>query len=45
MIQGFYLAGEVSLLEVFDINFDVDEYKIIRRFLRENNHRIMLLDA
>jgi DNA polymerase-3 subunit epsilon len=43
MIQGFYSAGDVSLLESFDVNFDVDEYKIIRRFLRENKNRIMPL--
>jgi DNA polymerase-3 subunit epsilon len=41
MIQGFYSAGDVSLLEAFDVNFDVDEYKIIRRFLRENIMRII----
>jgi DNA polymerase-3 subunit epsilon len=41
MIQGFYSAGDISSLESFDANFDVDEYKIIRRFIRENIHRIM----
>jgi DNA polymerase-3 subunit epsilon len=44
MIQGFYSAGDVSSLESFDVNFDVDEYKIIRRFLRENIQRIMLIN-
>jgi DNA polymerase-3 subunit epsilon len=43
MIQGFYSAGDVNLLEFIDINFDVDEYKIIRQFLRENAGRIMPL--
>ena len=41
MIQGFYSAGDVSLLESPDVNFDVDEYKIIRRFIKENINRVM----
>lgn len=40
MIQGFYTAGDPNLIEAFDANFDVDEYKIIRRFLRENAGQI-----
>ena len=41
MIQGFYSAGNVNLLEWYDVNFDVDEYKIIRRFIRENAARLI----
>lgn len=41
MIQGFYSNGDLSLLESYDVNFDVDEYKIIRRFIRENAARLM----
>jgi len=40
MIQGFYSAGEINQLESVDMTFDVDEYKIIRQFLRENIGRI-----
>jgi DNA polymerase III subunit epsilon len=36
MIQGFYSAGDTRFLEQYDVNFDIDEYKIIRRFMREN---------
>lgn len=41
MIQGFYSAGDITSLESLDVNFDVDEYKIIRRFLRENIRNIV----
>jgi DNA polymerase-3 subunit epsilon len=43
MIQGFYDAGDVSTLRSFEATFDVDEYKIIRRFIRENVRWVMLL--
>ena len=43
MIQGFYSDGDLSLLESYDVNFDVDEYKIIRRFIRENASQLVSL--
>lgn len=45
MIQGFYSTGDLSLLESYDVNFDVDEYKIIRRFIRENAARLTLVQT
>ncbi|HEU5121764.1 MAG TPA: hypothetical protein VFT59_02870, partial [Candidatus Saccharimonadales bacterium] len=45
MIQGFYEAGDPTTLQSFESTFDVDEYKIIRRFIRENMQRIMPLWA
>ena len=43
MIQGFYEAGDPSTFQNFETSFDVDEYKIIRRFLRENKRWILPL--
>lgn len=40
MIQGFYSSGEIDTLESTEATFDVDEYKIIRRFIRENRTRL-----
>ena len=41
IVQGFYSPESNHELETIEANFDVDEYKIIRRFLRENKERIM----
>ena len=43
MVQGFYYDGKIDTLESIDANFDVDEYKIIRRFIRENKARLFYL--
>jgi DNA polymerase III subunit epsilon len=43
MVQGFYYDGEIDSLESVDANFDVDEYKIVRRFIRENQTRLRYL--
>lgn len=40
MVRGFYSADQTDVLEPVESNFDVDEYKIIRRFIRENKHLI-----
>jgi DNA polymerase-3 subunit epsilon len=40
MVQGFYSNGEMDTLQSVDANFDVDEYKIIKRFIRENQMRL-----
>lgn len=41
IVKGFYSPETEHELESIDANFDVDEYKIIRRFLRENEDRIV----
>lgn len=43
MIQGFYSSGEIDTLESTEATFDVDEYKIIRRFIRENRTRLFYI--
>jgi len=43
MIRGFYDNESMSVEET-DPSFDVDEYKILRRFLRENKHLIIPAD-
>jgi DNA polymerase III subunit epsilon len=43
MVQGYYYGGELDTLESVDANFDVDEYKIIRRFIRENQARLFYI--
>lgn len=45
IVQGFYSPETDHELESIDANFDVDEYKIVRRFLRENKDRIVLAPA
>jgi DNA polymerase-3 subunit epsilon len=41
IVQGFYSSETAHELETIESNFDVDEYKIIRRFLRENQEHII----
>jgi DNA polymerase-3 subunit epsilon len=43
MIQGFYQAGEIENLELSEPTFELDEYKIIRRFIRENERHLYVL--
>ena len=43
-IRGFYSSGDIGTREPFEANFDLDEYKIIRRFIRENGSQIMPVD-
>lgn len=43
IIQGFYHAEEQVITQPHDNTFDVDEYKIVRRFLRENSNNIIFL--
>jgi DNA polymerase-3 subunit epsilon len=40
IVQGFSDENGENLIADTEPNFDMDEYKIIRRFIRENNHRI-----
>ena len=41
IVQGFYSEETAHELETIDANFDVDEYKIVRRFLRENRDKVI----
>ena len=45
IVQGFYSPETDHELEQIDANFDVDEYKIVRRFLRENKDRVVPASA
>ncbi len=40
IVQGFSDEYGNSVVVDAEPNFDLDEYKIIRRFIKENNHRI-----
>ena len=41
MIVGFYTENPLVDLQAFEGQFDVDEYKIIRQFIRQNKHAIV----
>lgn len=41
IVQGFYSPETEHGLETIEANFDVDEYKIVRRFLRENKEKVV----
>ncbi|MDN5275801.1 MAG: polC [Candidatus Saccharibacteria bacterium] len=43
MVQGFYDSGEPEPVHQYDSYFDLDEYKIIRRFIRTNAASIIPL--
>ncbi len=40
MVQGFYQNGDLSTFTPSDPTFELDEYKIIRRFIKESRARI-----
>lgn len=42
IIQGFVDPEGYPVIDEAEPNFDLDEYKIIRRFIRENKHQINL---
>ncbi len=44
IVQGFLTPeGEMTISDI-EPNFDVDEYKIIRRFIKQNKHMVQLFD-
>jgi DNA polymerase-3 subunit epsilon len=43
MIQGYIDRYDEPVTTAFEPRFDVDEYKILRRFVRENHDKIMHL--
>ena len=40
IVQGYLDSNNELIVDSFESNFDVDEYKIIRRFINENKSRI-----